>query len=293
MHTRREDAALTLRRWLSHAIGRLKAAGVDNPQLDAHLLARRVLGLDRLQCVLQGERRMEEGELREAEGLLERRMGREPMAYILGRREFYGRDFAVDARVLVPRPETELLVEAALEEMADRPKATFVDVGAGCGAIGITLALERPGWHGTLLDIDPGALDVAKGNAFRLQAPCALVQGDMTAPPLAAASLDLVACNPPYIPESAAPSLMPDVAEYEPERALFSPEGGLRHLEGAVRLAARALRPGGLLLTEHGYDQADEVTAMMERTGRFSGMRTRRDLAGHPRCTQAWRTAAP
>jgi release factor glutamine methyltransferase len=286
-----DDQLRTLRWWLTHAAARLKACGVESPMLEAQLLIGHVLGIDRLGCVLEGARSLESAEVQEAESLLERRMGREPMAYVLGRREFYGRDFVVDGRVLVPRPETELLVDAAIREMAAASAAVFADVGTGSGAVGITLALERPAWRGVLLDIDPAALDVARANALRLGASCTLMRADMALPPLARGSLDLAVCNPPYVPRSAAASLMPDVVRYEPGTALFSPDEGLRHLAWVIRLAAHAIRPGGLLLAEHGHDQAEAVSAMLQQSGGFSAIRTLRDAAGHPRCLQARRTA--
>lgn len=267
----------------------LTEAGVDSPRLCARLICAHALGLDKLGVALAPERALDETERADIGALAARRATGEPLAHILGRREFFGRDFRVTRHTLVPRPETELLVELALELL---PPAglTFADFGTGSGSIGITLACERPKWRGILLEKSPRALAVARVNAAALlgreQGRVALVAGDLFAPPLRARGLDLVVSNPPYIGEAERELVMDEVLSFEPGEALFSPRGGLAHLEGVCRAARNLLRPGGLLLLEHGAGQGRAVAALMGGLG-FGEVETASDLAGLPRCTVA------
>lgn len=282
---------MRLRQYLNDAAKRLQQAGADSPRLCARVLAGHVLGLDRLQCVLQAERELDPQEESLLEALTARRAAGEPLAHILGRREFFGRDFQVTPQTLIPRPETELLVESALELLPARAPIRFTDLGAGSGCIGVTLVLERPDWRGLLLEIDPAALAVAGKNARALGAAALLdcVLADLSAAPLGAQSCDLLVSNPPYIAAAERGLVMDEVLRFEPHSALFSPENGLAHLRAVAGLAARALRPGGLLLLEHGAAQGAAVRGLMHAAGLTSAA-TRQDLAGLDRCTLAWKT---
>lgn len=265
----------------------LTEAGVDSPRLCARLLCAHALGLDKLGVALAPERPLAPFETARLDALAARRATGEPLAHILGTREFFGRDFRVTRHTLVPRPETELLVETALALLPAKP-LTFVDLGAGGGCIGLTLALERPMWRGVLLENSAGALAVARENAALLlpegEGGPLLVRGDLFAAPLRARAFDLVVSNPPYIGEVERAGVMDEVLRFEPATALFSPTGGLAHLTAVIEAARRLLRPGGLALVEHGAGQGAAVRSLMAARG-FVGVETRKDLAGLERCT--------
>lgn len=265
----------------------LTEAGVDSPRLCARLLCAHALGLDKLGVALAPELELDEAEAARLAALAARRATGEPLAHITGSREFFGRDFRVTRHTLVPRPETELLVEAALELLPSGPVA-FADLGTGSGCIGITLACERPRWRGVLLEKSKEALAVARENAAAHlpgeDARLAFVRGDLFAPPLASRALDLVISNPPYIGEGERARVMDEVLRFEPASALFSPAGGLAHLTAVCEAARRLLRPGGLLIMEHGAGQGAAVRGLLVRQG-FTGIETRLDLAGLERCT--------
>ena len=268
---------------------KLTEAGVDSPRLCARLLCAQALGLDKLGVALAPERELDEAAAARLAALAARRATGEPLAHITGVREFFGRDFHVTRHTLVPRPETELLVETALE-LLPQGEVSFADLGAGSGCIGVTLACERPRWRGLLLEESAGALAVAQENAAALldsgASRLVFVRGDLFAPPLRGRALDLVISNPPYIGEGERGCVMDEVLRFEPASALFSPEGGLAHLTAVCEAARRLLRPGGLLILEHGAGQGAAVRSLVVRGG-FSEVETRRDLAGLERCTLA------
>lgn len=280
---------MRLRDYEHNAARRLTEAGVDSPRLCAQLLAGHVLGMDRLRCLLEAERQLAPAEIRKLEILTARRATGEPLAHILGAREFFGRAFLVTPHTLIPRPETELLVEAALELLPASSPLLFADLGAGSGCIGVTLCLERPQWRGLLLELSAPALAVARENAVRLGAAAQLgaLRADMRAAPLRAASCGLVVSNPPYIAEAERGEVMDEVLRFEPHAALFSPQAGLAHLRAVVGQAARVLRPGGLLLLEHGARQGAAVREILTAARVFDCIEVRRDLAGLERCALA------
>ena len=264
----------------------LTAAGVDSPRLCARLLCAQALGLDKLGVALAPQRPLDDAEARRLEVLAARRASGEPLAHITGSREFFGRDFRVSRHTLIPRPETELLVETALALLPAGP-VIFADLGTGSGCIGITLACERPLWRGALLERSAGALAVAQENAAALlgrgEERVTLVAGDLFAPPLRAGSFELVISNPPYIGAGERGEVMDEVLRFEPESALFSPADGLAHLAAVCEAARRLLAPGGLVILEHGAGQGAAVRGLMAASG-FAGIETRRDLAGLERC---------
>lgn len=282
--------------WLGAAARQLTAAGVDSPRLSAEMLAQCVLRPHaagesaRLCCLLEAHREISAAEGARLDALLERRAGGQPVAQLTGHREFYGRDFLVTAHTLIPRPETELLVDVALERLPAGP-LSFADLGAGTGCLGLTLAAERPAWHGLSLELDGRALAVCAANRERLglRGRVGLARGDMFHPPLRPASLDMLVANPPYIAEAERPQVMDEVLRFEPAAALFSGSNGLAHLEAAVRAAALALRPGGRVLLEHGAAQGAAVRRLLVRAGAFTALETLADLAGLPRCATALR----
>lgn len=221
--------------------------------------------------------------------LVRRRQAGEPVAYLLGCREFYGRPFRVGPDVLIPRPETEHLVEAALARLDTGP-AAVLDLGCGSGAIAVTLALEAPQVAVTAVDLSDGALAVARGNAEALGASVRFFRGSWYDPLPAAERFRLIVSNPPYIAAGDRHLSQGDV-RFEPQLALTDGADGLSCLRTIAAGAPAHLQPGGWLLVEHGYDQGEAVRALMAGQG-FGDITTVRDLAGNDRVTQGRRVPA-
>jgi release factor glutamine methyltransferase len=269
---------------LAEARPRLAATSFGAPAREASLLLGRVLGLSEAQILAHGEREVPEEAAERFRQLLERRLTGEPTAYLFGEREFYGRSFQVDPRVLIPRPETEHLVEAALAEpLPERP--WILDVGTGSGILAVTLAMEIPGARVVATDVSPGALAVASSNARRLgvrgvRGRVFPVGADL-AGGLDLTRFDLVVSNPPYVDWSDAPTLSPEVYNFEPHVALFAPGSG-DSLYARLFMETGRLRPGIRLLVEIGYGQLDAI----RRHAAASGLQVpdvRLDYAGIPR----------
>jgi release factor glutamine methyltransferase len=241
---------------LDAAANELSAVGHANPRRDAELLLLHVLGIDRASLIAFPERSLSDTQLTEFHRLLTRRLRFEPLQYITGEREFYGLRLLVTPDVLIPRPETEHLVEAALERIpADQP-FEIADVGTGSGAIAVAIAGSRPMAHVFALDISPGALKVAKTNAegHGVADRITFLQSDLLAA-VADQRFDMVVSNPPYIADSESDALTAEVRDYEPAQALFAGPTGIEVFERLVPQAARALRPEGWLLLEAGAGQ--------------------------------------
>lgn len=265
----------------------LDAAGVDSPRLSAQLLVGHVLGLDRLHVELASERVLTDDEAAHILALADRRARGEPLAYLLGIREFYGRDFAVNTHTLIPRPDTETVIDTILHQLpTDTTPLRFVDLGTGSGCIAITLACERPHWQGLMVEMDAQAAATAGANSRRHNVAdrLACVRGDIFQLACKEHVFDVVVSNPPYVAQAEIADVMPEVLRYEPHTALFSPENGLSHLGACVREARRLLRPGGLVVLEHGYRQGQAVRELLVAAG-FAEATTERDLAGLDRCT--------
>jgi len=247
-----------------------RTRGLDNPRLDAELLLSHVLGTTRIQLIVDGKRPLAEDELSRFRELVKRRRAREPMAYIVGQREFYGRTFRVDRRVLVPRPDTEALVEVALARTrALSMSMRALDLCTGSGCVAITIARERPTISVTATDVSADALAVARDNAHRLGAyNVAFRQGDLfEAADSAGTRFDLVTANPPYVPSDEMASLMPDVRDFEPRLALDGGPDGLALLRRVVAGAPSRLGPGGILAVEVGAGEAPAVAQLLETAG--------------------------
>jgi len=248
----------------------LAGRGIEGARLDAELIVAHALNIRRLDVYLRFEQPLSEPELAAIRALLERRRRREPMAYILGERHFYNRVFKVDARALVPRPETELLIEAALERLKARGDVPLrvLDVGTGTGAIAITLALECPNVTVDAVDLSEAALSLARENValHQLEARVALHQGSLFKP-VGDARYDLIASNPPYIPSAECDALMPDVARFEPRLALDGGPDGTLVLRSLVMGAPARLLPGGSLVVELGHDQGPAARSIAEAAG--------------------------
>lgn len=255
------------------------AGAIEQPRREAALLLGEVLGLGEAQLYARADDEVPEAAAVSYGQLIRRRADRVPVAYLLGRREFYGRNFAVDPRVLIPRPETEHLVEAALRCIDDGDRV--LDVGAGAGCIAVTVALERPGVRVVATDLSPGALAVAAANcrAHGVGDRVRLVRADLLAA-LRPGTFDVVVSNPPYIDVGEWPSLMPEVRDHEPPEALLAGDG----LDFHRRLLAAGgfLRAGRRLLLEIGKGQIEAVRELAERGG-FEEEWMVADLAGIPR----------
>jgi len=265
-----------------------------SPRLDAELLLGDVLSLDRVQLLVQSTRVLEPGELARYRESIRRRRGGEPVAYILGYREFYGRRFLVDQRVLVPRPETELLLEVALRRTVHRHlSGRALDLCTGSGCVAVTFSLERRTWQVTATDLSPDALAVARKNAEALGAVWGVDfrNGDLFAALPETSRFELIVSNPPYIPSDEIPTLMADVRDFEPHVAL---DGGPDGLAFYRRLAAEAparLVPGGVLAVEVGAGQAPEVAGLLRAAG-MTDVEIDKDYAGHERVVSARRAPA-
>jgi len=266
----------------------LERHGDDEARLDAELLVAHALGLERLALFLDLDRPLEAGEIDRARALLVRRAKGEPTAYVTGQRDFYRHTFLVDRRVLVPRPETEVIVDRAREWARARVFPSggprVLDVGTGSGCLAITLALELAGSNVVAVDLSPEALDVARENAARLGADVGFVQGDGLAAvaDLGGRPFDLVVSNPPYVAPQERMALPREVRDHEPALALFAPPGAPDHWVLELARAAPALMaPGGVLLVELGADQWGRVGAHLEAA--HPGARVHFDLARLPR----------
>jgi release factor glutamine methyltransferase len=273
------------------ALARAAAAlrGCDNPALEAQLLLAHVLGRSRGELLATGEDALPAAARARFEGALERRVAGVPLAYITGRREFWSLDLAVTPAVLVPRPETELVVERALALLGSRP-ASLADLGTGSGAIALALAFERPRWRITATDSSTAALAVARENARALSiSNVRFLEGAWYAP-LEGERFDLIASNPPYVAEGD-PVLHDSGLRHEPLTALASGTTGLEDLTAIVAGAAAHLAPGGWLVLEHAPAQAGTVAEMLVAHG-FGHVRCQADLAGLARVTEAQRAAA-
>jgi release factor glutamine methyltransferase len=272
--------ATPVREALDSAVVALTAAGVETPRLDAEVLIAHVLGVDRAALVIDRDRAVQGAEVRAFQNAVRRRaFDREPVAYVTGVKGFRHLELQVDPRVLIPRPETETLVEAAVEVLARG--ARVVDVGTGSGAIALALKDERPDLEVTGTDVSEDALAVARANAARLGLQVAFAHADLLA---GVGSFDAVVSNPPYVEDGA--ELAPEIVRHEPSLALRAGPDGLDVL-GALVPAAAAMG-AELLAVEVGAGQAAAVEELARGAG-FGRAERRRDLAGVERVVIAWR----
>lgn len=266
---------------MSSIAAALEAARSKLPASEARLLLGHVLDKPAAWLIAHDDAMLEENTLLRFASLVARRAGGEPVAYLLGHREFFGRSFFVSNAVLIPRPETELLVELGLQKLGDgdtaNPSPRVLDLGTGSGCIAITLALERPALSLTSIDTSAAALEVAKANAQRLGARLRLLNSDWFAE-LSGEQFELIVANPPYIAASDSHLTVGDL-RHEPVAALASGVDGLADLRRIIAEAPKHLAAGGWLLLEHGYDQAKAVGDLLEQAG-LVDIEQQRDLAG-------------
>jgi release factor glutamine methyltransferase len=313
------EAASPAARWtvlevIRWTVARFTERGLPTPRLDAEILVAHALALARVQLYVQFDRPLTATELADIRALIKRRQAGESVAYLVGKKEFWGIDFAVDARVLVPRPDTETLIEEARERLTERvggaglgpaepvargdgnpsrvPEVVEVpriaDVGTGSGAIALTLAKLFPAAAVVATDVSPAALDVARGNAERLGLAVTFVEGELAAPLVPHAPFSLIAANLPYIPTGEMATLPADVKS-EPALALDGGADGLALVRRLVLAAPGLLAPGGALVLEIGAGQA-AATAELLRGAGFGDVRARRDLGGIDRVVSGRRT---
>ena len=256
----------TLGEVLRLSTGYLEERGSPTPRLDAELLIGHALGLERIRLYTSFDRPLTEPELAAIRALLERRGRREPVAYVLGRWGFHGIELAVDARVLVPRPETEVLVDRCLQLLAGSEAPRVLDVGTGSGAVALALKSARPDADVTACDASADALAVAAANAEALRLDVELVRSDLLGA-LGGRRFDVIASNPPYVAEPELDGLEPEVARFEPRIALAAGADGLDVLRRLVAAAPGALAPGGWLVCECGAGQAGALAGMMAAAG--------------------------
>lgn len=277
----------------------LRGRGVGtSPRLDAELLVANATGMKRLDLYLQFDRPLDAAEIDKLRGSTRRRAASEPIAYILGEREFFSLPFFVSPAVLVPRPETEHVVEEALRLLRDAPPGRGgilgADLGTGSGCIAVSLLTRVPDLRMIGIDVSPAALAVAAANAERhaVGDRFKASESDLAAAlarDLKGASLDLLVSNPPYVADAEIAGLPADVRDHEPRGALAGGADGLVLLRAIARGAPRVLKPGGVLVLEFGRGQADAVASFLAESGAFENPRIVKDFASLPRVASARR----
>jgi len=283
-----ETTAETVGEALARSGRLLTEAGIDGARLDARLLMAHAIGTSPERVFGQPERRLNAAERDRFRALVEARCARQPLAQIVGAREFWSLEFAVSSDTLIPRPDSETLIETALAAFPDKhADLDFLDLGTGSGCLLLALLYERPGASGLGIDISEAALNVARANAraLGLDDRAHFVVEDWTTG-LGDERFDLIVCNPPYIAESDRHTLMPEVAGFEPHLALFAGSDGLDAYRALVPRMAGKLKPGGRVFFEVGIGQAGTVAHMLKRAG-FRDIAVGKDLAGIERCVQS------
>ncbi|EPE3232272.1 peptide chain release factor N(5)-glutamine methyltransferase [Cronobacter sakazakii] len=266
--------------WLKQAIDRLTAS--ESPRRDAEILLAFVTGRTRTFILAFGETALTDDEHARLDALLARRAAGEPVAYLIGQREFWSLPLEVSPATLIPRPDTECLVEQALARLPATP-CRILDLGTGTGAIALALASERPDCHVTALDIIPEAVALAKRNAHRLGIDNVTILQSHWFSALTDARFSLIVSNPPYI-DGDDPHLSQGDVRFEPKSALVADNAGLADLETLVTEARRFLEDNGWLMLEHGWQQGEAVRELFTRAG-YQGVETCRDYGGNERLT--------
>lgn len=267
----------------------LRQAGCDTPRLDAELLLAQALSCRRLDLYLDHHKPIVPAERVVYRDYIKRRASGEPVAYIVQQKDFFGLSFKVDRSVLIPRPETELLVERVLAFIPPEASWRGLDCGTGSGCIAISIKKQRRNCQVSAWDVSPQALEMARSNALTLGADLELNVCDALDPTnwqTLKQSLDFIVSNPPYISQAERGELAPSVLHYEPQQALFAAEDGLGFYRFFAEQAGLALKPGGKIFLEVGYRQAHKVSSLL-RENSWSNIEVHRDLSGHERVVVA------
>lgn len=265
----------------------LSESGVPDARRDASTLLALALGRDRTFLYAYPEHQVEASQVARAEEYLRRRAGREPLQYIRGTQEFYGLEFEVTRDVLIPRPETELLVERAIEILREIKSPRFLDVGTGSGCIPVSILNNVPAAMGLAVDISPAAIEVAQRNAEKhgVDHRLRFIESDVFTN-IPREGFDLIVSNPPYVPSEDLAALQPEVRDFEPRAALTDGGGGLAIVTKIVDRSPEYLRPGGTLLVEFGFGQSEQVRELLSRT-EWESTTIESDLQGIPRMLTA------
>jgi release factor glutamine methyltransferase len=288
-----QESPLPMRRALLWAAQLLRQAGLDNSQLDAEVLLRHVLDMEKEQLYMNGDAAISAGKEAKFRELLQRRSRREPVAHITGHKEFWSLDFVVTPAVLIPRPETELLVEVALQfvrRLASISSVKVLDIGTGSGVISVCLAKEQREIKIVAVDISPVALDTARVNAGRhgVADRIRFLPGDLFAPVKAAPqTFDLIVSNPPYIRSGELSMLAPEIREWEPMIALDGGADGIDTYRRMIKEAHEYLVPGGSIVLEIGAEMASTVAELFSRSGCYRPASVYQDYAGKDRVIAA------
>ena len=285
----------TIQKLLNWTTEYLTGKGVDAPRLSAELLLSNVLGLKRIELYTQYNRMVEQEHLARLRELVKRAGQHEPVAYLVGRAEFYSIEFEVTPDCLIPRPETELLVQRSIELLRLRAGPHQVcDLCTGCGVIAVAIAKNVPDAKVIATDLSEAALGVAAKNVrkYGLDDRVELLRGDLyepLIPQLDMAPFDLIVCNPPYVSAAEYEKLEKNVKDYEPRTALYGGEDGLELYRRIAEQVGRFLDSDGALLLEIGYEQGPAVRALLEQTGLFEIIKVDKDLSSHDRIVMAQR----
>ena len=270
---------------LEEGVAELARSESDTPELDAQVLLSHTLGMERVFMLVDPPQQVQNSTKAEYRRFLARRAAGEPVAYITGVREFYKSSFMVNSAVLIPRPETELLVEVILEGFDAKTKIRLLDIGTGCGCIALSLSMERPDWKITATDCSENALTVANKNSEKFGVEnVEFIQSDLFSS--INGKYDVICSNPPYVDEAIKENLQLELREYEPATALFTTANGLAIIKELVRKVGDHLKPGGLFICEIGYDQQRAVEKLFD-TPAWSQINFHRDLQGHMRVVSA------
>jgi release factor glutamine methyltransferase len=273
----------TIQKLLNWVTEYLKNKGVDSPRLSGELLLSYVLGLKRIELYTQFNRIVGEECLSQLRQLVKRAAEHEPIAYLTGKKEFYSLEFEITKDCLIPRPETELLVERAIEFLRTRTGEQFIcDLCTGCGCVAIAIARNFPTCRIVATDISDAALEVAERNVTRhgLNGRLKLLKGDLfepIIPGLGPAKFDLIVCNPPYVCETEFEKLAKNVRDFEPKLALAAGRDGLDIINKVIADAAKFLKPAAAMMLEIGNEQGPAVCKLLEDTGRFAAVNIEKD----------------
>ncbi len=269
--------------------------GIGEPKLSAEHLMAHALGVKRLQMFLRFDQPLREDELERFRAMVRRRLQHEPVQYIVGTTEFYGLEFRVSPSVLIPRPETEHLIDTFLDLRKSellRPDLRLLDIGTGSGAIAVTLAVHMPELRVTATDLSDDILEIARGNAARhgVEDRIQFLRHDILkeSPAATDAPFDIVVSNPPYIPAAEVAELQPEIREHEPLEATTDGTDGLRYYRRIAEIVPDLIKNGGLLAVEIGHGQSAEVTGLFSNAG-LRDLSVRQDYAGIDRVVTAWR----